>query len=94
MALSVYIAAETFGSHDHRYKILMCILILISGAYIASKAIPAKSILGISTVLISLIWILPLINDTVFYSLDIWFMSAHSILALAVAGGAFTYLKN
>ncbi len=94
MALSVFIAAETFGSHGHRYKILMCALILVSAVVIAYKAVKAKSILGIATTSFALIWIGPLFSTTMFYTLDLWFMLAHSALALAVAVGAFTYLKN
>jgi hypothetical protein len=94
MALSIYIAAETFGAHEHRYKILMSLLILASGAYLASKAIPARSIVGISTSAFSLIWLLPILNADIFYSVDIWFMLTHSILAISVAVGAFTYMKN
>lgn len=94
MALSVFIAAETFGSHGHRYKILMCVLVLTSAVVIAFRAFKAKSIIGIATVLFSLIWIYPLINSSVFFTVDLWFMLAHSILALAVAVGAFTYLKS
>ena len=93
MALAIYIAAETFGAHQHRYKILMCLLILISAAYISTKALATRSIVGIGTVGFSLIWVLPIVNDNVFYSVDLWFMLAHSILALAVAVGAFTYMK-
>jgi hypothetical protein len=94
MALAIYIAAETFGAHQHRYKILMCLLILISAAYISTKALATRSIVGIGTVGFSLIWVLPIVNDNVFYSVDLWFMLAHSILALAVAVGAFTYMKS
>jgi hypothetical protein len=94
MALSIFIAAETFGSHGHRYKILMCALILVSAVVIAYKAVKAKSLLGIATTAFALIWIGPLFSTTMFYTLDLWFMLAHSVLALAVAVGAFTYLKN
>lgn len=94
MALAVFIAAETFGGHDHRYKILMCLLVLISAVVIARKAFAAKSIVGALTVALSLVWILPIVDATFFYSVDLTFMLAHSALALAVAVGAFTYLKN
>ena len=94
MALSVFIAAETFGSHGHKYKTLMCVLVLTSAVVIAARALKAKSFLGIATTVFSLIWIAPLFNSSVFYTVDLWFMLAHSILALAVAVGAFTYLKS
>jgi len=94
MALAFYIAAETFGSHEHRYKILMCALVLISGAYLARKAYSARSIVGLATATFTLVWIAPLFDATVFFSVDLWFMLAHSVLALAVAVGAFSYLKN
>ena len=94
MALAVFIAAETFGGHDHRYKVLMCLLVLASAAFIATKALAAKSLLGLLTVAISLIWIAPLVDATFFYSVNLTFMLAHSVLALAVAVGAFSYLKN
>lgn len=94
MALAFYIAAETFGSHEHRYKILMCALVLISGAYLARKAVAAHSLVGVATAAFSLVWIVPIFDATVFYSVDLWFMLAHSVLALAVAVGAFSYLKN
>ena len=94
MALAVFIAAETFGSHEHRYKVLMCLLVLTSAAFIGWKAFTAKSIVGILTVALSLIWIAPLIDATFFYTVDLTFMLAHSALALAVAVGAFSYLKS
>ncbi|MFM6941243.1 MAG: hypothetical protein ACKOXI_04630 [Candidatus Planktophila sp.] len=94
MALAVFIAAETFGTHDHRYKILMSLLVLISAAFIGWKAVGAQSILGLLTVLLSLLWIIPIVDATFFYSVDLTFMLAHSALALAIAVGAFTYLKN
>ncbi|CAN2225665.1 hypothetical protein MCEMRE196_01366 [Candidatus Nanopelagicaceae bacterium] len=94
MALSVFVAAETFGSHNHKYKYWMCILILASAVFIAKKALSSKSLVGIFTVLISLIWIVPIFDANFFYSLDLAFMLAHSVLALSVAVGAFSYLKN
>ena len=94
MALAVFIAAETFGGHDHRYKVLMCLLVLASAAFIALKALKSRSILGALTVAISLIWVAPLIDSNFFYSVDLKFMLAHSALALAVAVGAFSYLKS
>jgi len=94
MALSVFIAAETFGSHGHRYKVLMCALVLLSALFIAYRAIKAKSILGIATTAFSLVWVGPIFSTTMFYTVDLWFMLAHSVLALAVAVGAFTYLKS
>jgi hypothetical protein len=94
MALAVFIAAETFGGHDHRYKVLMCLLVLISGAFIGWKSFNAKSIVGLLTTALSLIWVLPLVDASFFYSVDLTFMLAHSALALAVAVGAFSYLKS
>jgi hypothetical protein len=94
MALAVFIAAETFGAHDHRYKLLMSLLVLISGVFIGAKAYAARSITGLLTLALSLIWSIPLVNKNFFYSLDLTFMLAHSALALLVAVGAFTYLKN
>jgi hypothetical protein len=94
MALSVFIAAETFGSHGHKYKVLMCVLVLTSAVVIAARAVKAKSVLGIATTAFSLVWIGPIIDSSIFYTVDLWFMLAHSILALAVAVGAFTYLKS
>lgn len=94
MALAVFIAAETFGAHEHRYKALMSLLILASGALIAYKAFGARSILGLLTAALSLLWAIPLFDEGFFYSLDLTFMLAHSALAMAVAVGAFTYLKN
>lgn len=94
MALAVYVALETFSSHHYRYPITMSILILASAAYIAKKAIGSKSILGLGTAIFSLIWIVPVINSAVFYNVDLSFMLAHSILSLAIAVGAFSYLKS
>lgn len=94
MALAVFIAAETFGGHEHRYKVLMCLLVLISAAFIGLKALKAKSIVGALTVALSLIWVGPLLDANFFYSVNLAFMLAHSALALAVAVGAFSYLKN
>lgn len=94
MALAVFIAAETFGAHDHPYKVLMSLLVLVSGAFIGAKAFAAQSLVGLLTVALSLLWAVPLADKDFFYSLDLTFMLAHSALALLVAVGAFTYLKN
>lgn len=94
MALAVYVALETFGKHDYRYPISMCVIVLLSAAYIAKKALKAESIVGVLTVLLSLLWIAPIFNSSFFYSVDLSFMLAHSALSLAVAVGAFSYLKN
>jgi hypothetical protein len=94
MVLAVYVAIETFGSHHHRYKVMMCALILISAAYIAKKAWTAKSSVGILTAIFGLIWIAPIVNANVFYDVDLWFMLPHSIFSLAAAVGAFSYLKS
>jgi hypothetical protein len=94
MVYSVMIAGLTFDKGGHRYKVLMCYLILIAGAYIAKKAIDASSILGVCTALFSLIWVLPILDKTVFYTVNLPYLIAHSILAMAVAVGAFSYFKN
>lgn len=94
MALAFFIAAETFGNHHQRYSIFFSTLVILSGFFIATKAIPAKSILGLVTTAVSLIWIAPLVSANVFYSVDLFFMLAHSALSLLVAVGAFSYLKN
>ena len=72
----------------------MCALVLISGAYLGYKALRSYSIVGLATAAFSLIWVLPIVDEKVFYSIDIWFMLAHSILSLGVAVGAFSYLKS
>lgn len=94
MVYSVIIAGLTFDKGGHRYKVLMCYLILLAGAYIAKKAIDASSILGVATGLFSLVWILPIIDKSVFYTVNLSYLIAHSILAIAVAVGAFSYFKN
>ena len=94
MAYSVIVAAATFQSHPQRYKIEMSIVVLVAGVFIAKKAWASDSILGIGTALYSLVWLAPLVHPTIFHTVDGWFMVAHSILALAVAVGAFSYLKN
>jgi len=94
LAYAVIVAAVTFQSHAQRYKIGMSLLILVAGVFIAKKAWVSNSILGISTALYSLVWLAPIIHFTIFYTVDGWFMVAHSILALAIAVGAFSYLKN
>lgn len=94
LALSVIVAAETFGGHEQRYKVWMCFVILIASIYIAKQAISSLSIVGVLTALFSLVWIAPIIDSMIFYSVDAWFMITHSIFSLAVAVGAFSYLKN
>jgi hypothetical protein len=94
MALAIYIALETFGKHGNRYQVSMSILVLLSALYIAKKAWSARSIIGVATTLLSLIWIAPIINTSVFYRVDLFFMLTHSALSLLVAAGAFTYLKR
>lgn len=94
LAYAVIIAAATFQSHAQRYKIGMSVLVLLAAVFMAKKAWTSNSILGISTAVYSLVWLAPIIHRTIFYAVDGWFMVAHSILALAVAVGAFSYLKN
>lgn len=92
--LAIIVAMETFNSSGHRYKTWMCYLIIASGIYIAKKAFSTKSILGIATSVFSLIWLAPLLDSNFFYNIDLNFMLAHSALSLAVATGAFTFLKS
>lgn len=94
MAFAVFVAAETFGAHEYRYKVLMSCLVLASGAFLGYKAFGARSILGLLTSALSLLWAVPFFDEKFFYSLDLTFMAAHSALAMAVSVGAFTYLKN
>lgn len=94
MVLAVIIAFETFTSRDVTYSVWMSALVLISGGVIAKKAHHTQSILGILTAAFSLLWIIPVFDSQFFNSVDLVFMAAHSILSLAVAVGAFTYLKN
>jgi hypothetical protein len=91
---AVVIASVTFQSHAHRYSPATAAIFLLAGAFIAKKAFAAASILGVTTAIFSLLWLLPLFNQNVFYTVDGWFMLAHSALALAVGLGAFSYLKN
>ncbi len=91
---AVVIASVTFQSHAHRYSPATAVIFLLAGLLIAKKALTAGSILGALTAAFSLVWLLPLFNQNVFYSVDGWFMLAHSALALAVGFGAFSYLKN
>lgn len=93
MTLAFFIAAETFGNHHQRYSIFFSALIILAGI-IATKSIPAKSILGIVTTAVSLIWIAPIVNGNIFFTVDLFFMATHSALSLLVAVGAFSYLKN
>jgi hypothetical protein len=94
LAYAVIIAAATFQSHAQRYKIGMGLLVLVAGVFVAKKAWDSHSILGMATALYSVVWLAPIIRSSIFYSVDGWFMVTHSILALAVAVGAFSYLKN
>ena len=94
LVYAVVIASETFVAHPHGYSALMSALVLIAGGFIGRAALKARSILGAVTAALSLLWIAPLINKSIFESVDLTFMLAHSALALLVAVGAFTYLKN
>jgi len=94
MALAVITAAETFRSNDAQYKSWMSIIILVSGAFIGKKAYEASSIAGILTGLFTLIWLVPFFDSQFFYSVDATFLIVHSIYSLAVAVGAYSYLKN
>lgn len=92
--LAILVAMETFNSSGHRYKIWMSLLVIASGAYIFKKALNSKSILGLFTAALSLIWLLPIFDAQFFYNIDLTFMLLHSVFSLAVATGAFTFLKS
>ncbi|CAN2175411.1 hypothetical protein MCEMRE26_00154 [Candidatus Nanopelagicaceae bacterium] len=92
--LAVITAAETLRSGEAPYKQWMSALILVSGVFIAKKAFDSGSYVGILTGLFTLVWILPIVDSTFFYSVDATFMTLHSIYSLAVAAGAYSYLKN
>lgn len=94
MALAVIVAMETFGNHGSRYKVWTCFVFIAAGIYIGFKAREKRSIVGVATGAFSLIWLLPVFQANVFYTVDGWFMLSHSIYSLAVAVGAFTYLKS
>ena len=88
------IASETFVAHPKGYSVLMSLLVLIAAAFIARAAIKTRSILGAATSALSLMWIAPFFNKSIFETVDLTFMLAHSALAIAVAVGAYTYLRN
>ena len=94
MSLAVILALETFNNKATRYPIWLTIIVLASGTFIFYKAKSAKSYIGLATSIFSLSWIMPIFNTDIFYHVDLWFFTAHSILAMAVAVGAFSYLKN
>ena len=94
IVLAVITAAETFRTGEAPYKLWMSAMILASGAFIAKKAYDSGSYVGILTGLFTLIWVIPFMDSTFFYSVDATFMILHSIYSLAVAVGAYSYLKN
>ena len=94
IVLAVITTAETFRSGDAPYKLWMSAIILASGVYIAKKAYDSGSYVGILTGLFTLIWIIPFLDSTFFFSMDATFLTIHSIYSIAVAVGAYSYLKN
>jgi hypothetical protein len=94
IVLAVITTAETFRSGETPYKLWMSAIILASGLFIAKKAYDAGSYVGILTGLITLVWIIPFFDKTFFYSMDATFLTIHSIYSIAVAVGAYSYLKN
>ena len=94
IVLAVITTAETFRSGGAPYKLWMSAIIIASGVFIAKKAYDSGSYLGILTGLFTLIWIVPFLDKTFFYSMDATFLTLHSIYSIAVAVGAYSYLKN
>ena len=94
IVLAVITTAETFRSGGAPYKLWMSAIILASGVFIAKKAYESGSYLGILTGLFTLVWIMPFLDSTFFYSMDATFLTIHSIYSIAVAVGAYSYLKN
>ncbi len=94
IVLAVITTAETFRSGDAPYKLWMSVIVLASGLFIAKKAYDSGSYVGILTGLFTLIWIIPFFDSTFFYSMDATFLTIHSIYSIAVAVGAYSYLKN
>lgn len=94
IVLAVITTAETFRSGDAPYKLWMSVIVLASGVFIAKKAYDSGSYVGILTGLFTLIWIIPFFDSTFFYSMDATFLTIHSIYSIAVAVGAYSYLKN
>jgi hypothetical protein len=94
IVLAVITTAETFKSGDSPYKLWMSAIIIASGVFIAKKAYDSGSYLGILTGLFTLVWIMPFLDSTFFYSMDASFLTIHSIYSIAVAVGAYSYLKN
>ncbi len=94
LVYAVMIAIITFQSHDQRYNIGTCVIILAAALFIAKKAVASHSTVGLATAAYSLIWVLPIFTTSIFYHVDGTFVLVHGILSLGVAVGAFTYLKN
>ena len=94
IVLAVITTAETFRSGGAPYKLWMSAIIIASGVFIAKKAYDSGSYLGILTGLFTLVWIMPFLDSTFFYSMDATFLTIHSIYSIAVAVGAYSYLKN
>lgn len=94
MALAFIVASETFINPVHRYSVWMCVIVLLASCYVGWQAWQRRSWLGLGFAAIGLLWLLPLVQPSVFSSIDLWFMVAHSGYALGAGVAAFTFLKN
>jgi hypothetical protein len=92
--LAVITAVETLRSGQAPYKLWLSTIIIASGVFLVKKAYDSGSYVGILTGLYTLIWVIPFVDSTFFYSVDGTFLALHSIYSIAVAVGAYSYLKN
>lgn len=91
LILAFFFGAETFFELDSQYSPYMSVFALVGSALALQKGLKARALFGFVPLLLSLLWINPLLGGDLFNEMSPLFFGAHAALALAFATAAYTF---
>ena len=89
---AVVIALATFQNPDETYPWLMSVLVILGSLWLGYWAWRAKSIIGLATPLVALLFLDPILGGSLFHNY-LWFMVIQGVSAMLFAIGGYTYMR-
>ena len=89
---AVVIALATFQNPDESYPWLMSVLVILGSLWVGYWAWKGKSILGLATPLVSLLFLDPLLGGSLFHNY-LWFMVIQGLSAMLFAVAGYTFMR-
>lgn len=91
LVLAFFFGAETFFELDAQYSPFMSLFALAGSAMALQKGLKSKAYFGFVPMVLSLLWINPLLGGDIFNEMSVLFFAAHAALAMAFATAAYTF---